>query len=103
MRCGSNVAHGRERVAAGAGDLDLEALEAQRHRDDVGDVRLVVDDEDAVLLGAGGRGVHADIVGMNAGRLLRGAGAAAGRYGQSICAASSAGPSSISALRSMGS
>ena len=40
----------------GAGDLgeniltaglDLEALEAKGHRDDIGDVRLVVDDEDA--------------------------------------------------------
>ena len=65
------AAHRRERVAPGARRLDLEALEAQRHRDDVDDVRLVVDDEDAVLLGVGGRGVHADIVGMKPGKLLR--------------------------------
>src|SRR3954468_3009213 len=41
----------RERVGAGAGGLDAEALEPQGHRDDVDDVGLVVDDEDAVGLG----------------------------------------------------
>ncbi len=70
MRCGSN-----DRTAASAsrpepGGLDREALEAQRHRDDVDDVRLVVDDEDAVLVGGRG-GVHGDIVGTNPGKLLR--------------------------------
>jgi hypothetical protein len=40
---------------------------------DVDDVRLVVDDEHAVLLGAGGGGVHTDIVGVKAGKLLRAA------------------------------
>src|SRR5206468_8633806 len=34
-------------VLAGAGRRDVEALVAQRHRDDVHDVGLVVDDEDA--------------------------------------------------------
>ena len=38
-----------ERVGAGPGRLDLEALEAQGHAHDVDDVGLVVDDEDAVL------------------------------------------------------
>jgi hypothetical protein len=38
----------RERLRVGAGGLDREALEAQAHRDDVDDVRLVVDDEHAV-------------------------------------------------------
>ena len=39
---------GGERLPARRGGLDLEALEAQRHREHVEDVRLVVDDEDAV-------------------------------------------------------
>ena len=37
-----------ERVRARAGGLHGEALEAQGHRDDIDDVRLVVDDEHAV-------------------------------------------------------
>ena len=35
-------------VGAGAGDLDVEAFVAQGGRDEIGDVRLVVDDEDSV-------------------------------------------------------
>jgi hypothetical protein len=46
---GPEVGHGGERLGAGARGRDLEALEAQRHGDDVDDVRLVVDDEDAGL------------------------------------------------------
>ena len=45
--------HRRERVRAGPGRLDGEALEAQGHGDDVDDVGLVVDDEDAVRLCGG--------------------------------------------------
>ena len=40
--------HGGQRVAARPGGFDGEALEAERHRDDVDDVGLVVDDEHAV-------------------------------------------------------
>ena len=40
-----------ERLGARAGRLDLEPLEAQSHRDDVDDVRLVVDDQDTVERG----------------------------------------------------
>ena len=36
-----------DRVAAGAGDRHLEPFVAQRRRDQVGDVRLVVDDQNA--------------------------------------------------------
>ena len=36
-------------VGAGAGDLDVEAFVAQGGRDQVGDVRLVVDDEDSCI------------------------------------------------------
>jgi hypothetical protein len=43
-----------ERLGAGRGRLDLEAVEAQRHRDDVEDVRLIVDDEHAVAVRARG-------------------------------------------------
>ena len=43
----ARVADLRERLGAGAGRGDLEALVAQRHRDHVDDVRLVVDDEHA--------------------------------------------------------
>ena len=50
IRCGLNDADGGDRVGAVAGRLDLEVLEAERHRDDVDDVRLVVDDEDSVGL-----------------------------------------------------
>ena len=59
-----------DRVAAGARDGHLEAFVAQRGRDEVGDVRLVVDDEDAraqvggsdgmgALVGAGHRAIVA--------------------------------------------
>ena len=51
IRCGRKSVDRAQRVRARAGDLDREALEAQRHRDDVGDVGLVVDDEDAVGFG----------------------------------------------------
>ena len=52
-RRGRSGAAGRTLTAAsasraGAGGLDVEALEAQGHGDDVDDVGLVVDDEDAV-------------------------------------------------------
>ena len=47
--------HGGDRLAAGGGRLDLEALEAQRHRHDLDDVRLVVDDEYAAARGGVGR------------------------------------------------
>ena len=36
-------------VGAGAGHLDVEAFVAQGGRDEVGDVRLVVDDEDSCI------------------------------------------------------
>ena len=52
IRSGLKARHRGERLGAGAGGLDREALEAQGHRDDVDDVRLVVDDEHAV--GGGG-------------------------------------------------
>ena len=44
-------ADGGDRLRAGAGGLDREALEAQGHGDDVDDVRLVVDDEHTVGFG----------------------------------------------------
>ncbi len=40
-----------DRVGAVCRRLDLEALEAERHRDHVDDVRLIVDNEHAELLG----------------------------------------------------
>ena len=48
MRRGLELAHGGQRLCTRAGGVDREALEAQGHRHDVGDVRLVVDHEHAV-------------------------------------------------------
>ena len=50
---------GRERVVPVDGRRDREALEAQRHRDDVDDVRLVVDDEHAAGFEGLGHGLPA--------------------------------------------
>ena len=46
-RSGRNVSADLERIGAGGCDLDVEALVAQGGRDEVGDVGLVVDDEDS--------------------------------------------------------
>ena len=51
-----------QRVGAGAGDLDVEAFVAQGGRDEVGDVRLVVDDEDSCI--SHGYMVASRVVGM---------------------------------------
>ena len=48
ISCGLKRVTCGDRLGAGPGRLDGEALEAQGHRDDVDDVRLVVDDEHAV-------------------------------------------------------
>jgi len=40
-----------ERIAAARRGLHGEAFEAKRHRDDLGDVRLIVDDEDSGSVG----------------------------------------------------
>jgi hypothetical protein len=56
-------------LRAGAGGVDLEALVAQRHRDDVDDVRLVVDDEDPRRTAVAAR-LHARIMAEKPGRLL---------------------------------
>ena len=58
-----------ERVGAGAGDLDVEAFVAQGGRDEVGDVRLVVDDEDAPVA-AVEVPVHVSMLALAAVRLL---------------------------------
>ena len=50
-RWGRNVVDALERLAARVGDLDLEALVAQSHGEQVGDALLVVDDQDARRLG----------------------------------------------------
>ena len=71
------------------GRLDREALEAQRHRDHLDDVRLVVDDEDPAPVGAVRRGRGRVTLGhgappgsrdLHVGRV---AGAGAGRLGES--------------------
>ena len=49
ISCGRSCGDRRDRLGAGGGRRDGEAVEAQRHRDDVDDVGLVVDDEDAEL------------------------------------------------------
>ena len=48
---GPELGHGLERVAAHVRHLDLHALVAQGHGQEVGDARLVVDDQDARGLG----------------------------------------------------
>src|SRR4051794_13099551 len=52
---GAERVHRRERARAGAGRLHVIAVEAQGHRDDVDDVRLVVDDQHTVR---GGHAAH---------------------------------------------
>ncbi len=47
---GTKGRHSIERLAAGRCSRDLEALVPHRSRDQIGDVRLVVDDEYAVAL-----------------------------------------------------
>ena len=49
MRSGRKRRRRLQRVGTGAGDLDVEAFVAQGGRDEVGDVRLVVDDEDSCI------------------------------------------------------
>ena len=46
---GAELLRRPQRVGAGAGDLDVEAFVAQGGRDEVGDVRLVVDDENSCV------------------------------------------------------
>ncbi len=50
---GAAALDGGERRAAGGGPLDLEAVEAEGHGDQLGDVLLVVDDEHVGLLALG--------------------------------------------------
>ena len=52
--------HGGDRLVTGRCRLDLEALEAQRHRDHLDDARLVVDDQHPAARGRG----------LGAGRIL---------------------------------
>ncbi len=56
---GAEVRRGSQGVGSGAGDLDVEAFVAKRGGDQVGDVRLVVDDEDS---GVGHRCMVAPLV-----------------------------------------
>ena len=68
MRSGRNVVDLLERPVPAGGGLDVEALVAQRHRDELGDGLLVVDDEDARSRFSS---CHPVIVTDEAGSLLR--------------------------------
>ena len=68
---GPEVHDGVARLLRGAGGLDREALVLERHRDEIGDGALVVDDEDSVRLACADCG-HRTIFARKSGKRLRG-------------------------------